>query len=417
VIGTDQHGISKLDLKRQNRMQVLRILKQNGPTSRIDIAAQLELTRAAVTIITNEMIEQGIIAEVGEYKHTTEKAPRGRKKILIDINQNYKFVVGIIIEEKIVGIGLSTLAGEVLDKRNFNINNSVGYEEIISFIETSQGEIMTYNCLQNDRILGVGLAIFPTMYSRLGISADKKGTDFSNILKDFRKFTKLPIVVDNSVKGTAMANIDFDKDIDADRHNLAFLQFGDSFNFVVTNRHDPIVSYDNRTNFVDNIIINPDAKEAFANSKRRGSVKSEITPLAIIEKAKKLYSKENTPYLYRLTNGNVSEIVLDKILEAYHSGDKLIIKIMDRCNELLAVLINNLIYTTNPQKLVLHNFKLCENQTDFLKEAVKKIGSEEIADNIMLSLVETRNRFLAGSAIAIRELFFNRGGFDRVEVE
>ncbi|NLZ47058.1 MAG: ROK family transcriptional regulator, partial [Clostridiales bacterium] len=49
----DQVGISKLDLKRQNRMQVLKILKQQGPTSRIDIAGILELTRAAVTIITN----------------------------------------------------------------------------------------------------------------------------------------------------------------------------------------------------------------------------------------------------------------------------------------------------------------------------------------------------------------------------
>ena len=72
----EQHGISKLDLKRQNRMQVLKILKQKGPTSRIDIAAALELTRAAVTIIPNEMIEQGIITEIGEFKHISEKAPQ-----------------------------------------------------------------------------------------------------------------------------------------------------------------------------------------------------------------------------------------------------------------------------------------------------------------------------------------------------
>ena len=101
----EQHGISKLDLKRRNRMQVLKILKQRGPTSRIDIAGTLELTRAAVTIITNEMIEQGIIQEIGEYKHVTEKAPRGRKKILIDINHHYKFVIGVTVEEDIVSVG------------------------------------------------------------------------------------------------------------------------------------------------------------------------------------------------------------------------------------------------------------------------------------------------------------------------
>jgi DNA-binding Lrp family transcriptional regulator len=121
----EQHGISKLDLKRRNRMQVLKILKQRGPTSRIDIAGTLELTRAAVTIITNEMIEQGIIQEIGEYKHVTEKAPRGRKKILIDINHHYKFALGVTIEEDIVSVGLSTLSGAVLDKRNLPIDGKM----------------------------------------------------------------------------------------------------------------------------------------------------------------------------------------------------------------------------------------------------------------------------------------------------
>ena len=81
----EKRGISKLDLKRRNRMQILRVIRESGPISRVDVASALEITRAAVTIITNEMIDQGIITEIGEYKHTSEKAPRGRKKILIDI--------------------------------------------------------------------------------------------------------------------------------------------------------------------------------------------------------------------------------------------------------------------------------------------------------------------------------------------
>lgn len=78
----EQHGISKLDLKRRNRMQVLKILKQRGPTSRIDIAGTLELTRAAVTIITNEMIEQGIIQEIGEYSTLQKKLREAEKRYL-----------------------------------------------------------------------------------------------------------------------------------------------------------------------------------------------------------------------------------------------------------------------------------------------------------------------------------------------
>ncbi|MDF2568327.1 MAG: hypothetical protein K0R90_1783, partial [Oscillospiraceae bacterium] len=91
----DQFGISKLDLKRRNRMHILNLLRQRGPTSRIDISKALELTRAGVTIITNEMIEQGVIYEKGEMNMSGQKISRGRKKILLDINSNHKFAFGV----------------------------------------------------------------------------------------------------------------------------------------------------------------------------------------------------------------------------------------------------------------------------------------------------------------------------------
>ena len=59
-------GISKLDLKRRNRMQILRVVREQGPISRVDISTALQITRAAVTIITNEMISQHILEEIGE---------------------------------------------------------------------------------------------------------------------------------------------------------------------------------------------------------------------------------------------------------------------------------------------------------------------------------------------------------------
>ena len=46
-------GISKLDLKKRNRMQILRVIRESGPISRVDIASSMKITRAAVTIITN----------------------------------------------------------------------------------------------------------------------------------------------------------------------------------------------------------------------------------------------------------------------------------------------------------------------------------------------------------------------------
>ena len=408
----EQHGISKLDLKRRNRMQVLKILKTRGPTSRIDIAGTLELTRAAVTIITNEMIEQGIIQEIGEYRHVTEKAPRGRKKILIDINHHYKFVVGVTIEEQNISVGLSTLSGAVLDKRNLEVNESTPYDTIEEFILDSVKEILSDNCLTQENILGIGFGIFPTMYNKLGIKIVDAEPDYSTAFANVRKFTDLPLVFDNSVKGTAMANIDFLKTKDPNRHNIAFLHYGNTVHFVVTNLNEPIISYDNRTNFVDKMIINPNA-DTVCQCGRRGCVENELTPMAIRRKIKEQFSAEGTPFLYEAARGNFNSVTKDMIYAAYDKGDPAVVNILDERLRLTAVLLNNLYFSTNPQKIVLHNFNFRdENEFIRLKNAVTEVGGSLVASKIELSIIEDKHRFLSGCALAIRDLFFNKGGFE-----
>jgi Mn-dependent DtxR family transcriptional regulator len=60
-------------------MQILRVIKESGPISRVDVASALEITRAAVTIITNEMIEEGVLVEIGEAPVNTEASERQKK--------------------------------------------------------------------------------------------------------------------------------------------------------------------------------------------------------------------------------------------------------------------------------------------------------------------------------------------------
>ncbi len=412
----EQHGISKLDLKRRNRMQVLKILKQRGPTSRIDIAGTLDLTRAAVTIITNEMIEQGIIQEIGEYKHVTEKAPRGRKKILIDINHHYKFAVGVTIEEEIVSVGLSTLAGEVLDKRNMLIESSTESSDIYDYINRSIHEVLNDNCLDKNSVLGIGFAIFPTMYPKLNIELSEDSIpNYDKISNLVKTYTDLPLVFDNSVKGSAMANIDFQKSKDPNRHNIAFLQYGNNMHFVVTNLNDPIRSYDNRTNFVDKMIINPFSAEK-CQCGRRGCVENELTPKAIIKKVTTVFSEYKTPFLYQAAKGDINLVNADLIQAAYAKGEEPIVEIVESWLNLTCVLLNNLYFSTNPQKIVLHHFKFGNSEKEFfdtLKSHVNSVAGTVVSNKIEPSIIEEKHRFLAGAALAIRELFFNKGGFDK----
>ena len=47
-----------------------------------------------------------------------------------------------------------------------------------------------------------------------------------------------------------------------------------------------------------------------------------------------------------------------------------------------------------------------------MANALNEIGGPLVAGKIETSIIEDKHRFLSGCALAIRELFFNRGGFD-----
>ena len=50
-------GISLDSVKNNNKSQILKILQKNGAMSRKDIANQIGLTPAAVTMLCNDMME------------------------------------------------------------------------------------------------------------------------------------------------------------------------------------------------------------------------------------------------------------------------------------------------------------------------------------------------------------------------
>ena len=211
-----------------------------------------------------------------------------------------------------------------------------------------------------------------------------------------------------------MANIDFQKNKDPNRYNIAFLQYGEDFHFVVTNLNDPIKSYDNRTNFVDKIIINPLSSEN-CDCGRKGCVKSELSPSAIVKKAQRLFSREQTPNLYNFTDGDIKKVSIDLVIRSIRNGDILLKDMFVKQAELMAILINNLVFSTNPQKLVLHDFNFREEEFSYFKRMLENVCGTDISKLLDLSIIEPKHRFLSGAAIAVRELFFSKGGFDRVE--
>ena len=77
---------------------------RKAPASRADIAKRTGLSKSSVTMITNTLISEGQIKEIG-----TDEVSIGRKPILLDITEDFRFAAGIILHRSDVTVCITNL--------------------------------------------------------------------------------------------------------------------------------------------------------------------------------------------------------------------------------------------------------------------------------------------------------------------
>ena len=282
-------GISKLDLKRRNRMQILKVVREQGPISRVDISAILGITRAAVTIITNEMIDQHILQEVGEEPvNPNAEVRKGRRKILLDINETYKFAIGIYVDEKEISIGLTTLNAAALDKKSITHKADMTPEALAELLGTTLEKMLQNSCLTYENLLGIGVGIMPSAFEMMGGSTTDTGCPaFPVLQKALEDSTHLPVYINSAVTEFAMAGIHYG-DLHAKAENQVFLYWDSgSYRAIPVSGNAPILPAGSDDAFVEHICVNPAG--ARLEGYPKGSVRAELSAAAVAEKIRPVF--------------------------------------------------------------------------------------------------------------------------------
>ncbi|ALB54214.1 N-acetylglucosamine repressor [Cronobacter universalis] len=110
-----QAQIGNVDLVKQlNSAAVYRLIDQQGPISRIQIAEQSQLAPASVTKITRQLIERGLIKEVDQQASTG-----GRRAISIVTETRHFQAVGVRLGRHDATLTLFDLSSKVLAEEHF----------------------------------------------------------------------------------------------------------------------------------------------------------------------------------------------------------------------------------------------------------------------------------------------------------
>lgn len=403
-------GISKLDLKRRNRMQILRVVREQGPISRVDISSILQITRAAVTIITNEMIDQHILEEIGEEPiEPGMEVRKGRRKILLDINETYKFAVGVYVDEKEVSIGLTTLNSAALDKKTMAYDGDMTVEKLVDLISTTTDTMLHDSCLTKENLLGIGIGIMPSMFEKMGMESGKEEgiPSFPELQRQLEERTELPIYMNSAITEFAMAGIHY-RESHAKSVNQVFLYWDDHhYCAIPLHGNSPFPGVENSGAFVESLSVDPNGKAL--EGYPRGSVRAELSREAISEQVEPLFSEETTPALYGMLEGEISRLTLAALLTASEE-DEALQPVVENILKKFAMMLHSLHSLYFTEYICLYRFGFSEQNLELIRKYAEEFAGEAFANSILLSPIGDRYHFLCGCTYIIQIGFYQRGG-------
>ena len=406
-------GISKLDLKRINRMQVLRTVWEAGPISRVDLAQKLQITRASITQITNAMIAEGLLTEIGEapYQNTQQdRLPKGRRKILLDINANYKFVLGAVISEHEITVGLCTMHMDILDKASMPCDDHTSRKEILQFIISSSERMMSNSCLKCENVLGLGVGVMPIMIGRMRVFYKDGTLDFTELKKGLSVSQMPPVFCGNAVWLLSLANADLQRN-GAQNQNQVYLHLGNHINISILRPEKFENDYLTYSYLTERCIVRPGGRQQ--DGYPAGSVRAQLSVQAMQARIAQVYSKERTPFLYSATDGYIERVTLEQMYQAVSAGDKRCEEVVQEIMQDWSVLLHNLVCSFQAQQVVLHHFDLTERGFSHFKRYIKEFAGDDIAERIVLSSVSEKTDFLAGCSLVLLKNFYLTGGAER----
>ena len=189
----------RLDTKTKSRIDILNCIRHYKMCSRVDIASCLGIGKSLVTILTNEMIKEGLLVECGESAVHTQK--RARRKVLLKIEENCRLVFGAVIEKDSLIVGLTNLNGDALEKRRMERGQT--YRETLSQIVTAVEQICKENYIASKRVLGIGVCLSDSAVEL--VEGAGSAERLTRLKRDLSHALTMPIITSRTVSGMLIA--------------------------------------------------------------------------------------------------------------------------------------------------------------------------------------------------------------------
>lgn len=189
-------------MKVNNRKLLFNIIRKM-PVSRAEIARITGLTRAAVTLIVDDLIKDGTLVEYG-----IGEAEFGRKPVLLDMNIKKNFVIGVCISREGFFISISNINAEPIIMTQGTFTGDLNQQKSLKKIIIELENIIIQSKIPKGKILGIGITTPGPVDVKAGIILNPpnfNGWENINITQEFKNYFDIEAYLENYSSGLALA--------------------------------------------------------------------------------------------------------------------------------------------------------------------------------------------------------------------
>ncbi|MFW5985044.1 MAG: ROK family transcriptional regulator [Halanaerobiaceae bacterium] len=390
----EQRGSFKL-MKKLNRRIILKLIQKKEGISRSELAEITDLSPAAVTNIVNDLLDKEFIREA-----RVGKSSGGRKPILLEINPEGAYVIGL-------EWGISGLRGVILnlDHEIISSEELVGEEYSIDYYIRNSVDLISRLTAKIDnpkKIFGVGIGIHGLVDPQKGYSLFAPHFNWEKLpVKELlAEEISYPLLLDNDVRMMAQS------EIWQGRKNFVFINTGSGIGAAIVWGGELLYGKDFSAGEFGHMKIVEDGP--LCSCGNYGCLEALISIKKIVTR---YYGKEEEPG----SHSRLKEKWFEIIARAKR-GEKKAENIIEESSHYLGTGIANLVNLLNPEAIVINGPLMAAEekmlpviQQEAGKKALNITGSNI---NIQVARFGARSGAVGAGFMVLKKLFNLEEGGD-----
>jgi N-acetylglucosamine repressor len=333
--------IGNVDLVKQlNSAAVYRLIDQQGPISRIQIADVSQLAPASVTKITRQLLERGLIKEVAQQASTG-----GRRAISLTTETEPFHSIAVRIGRDYIQLSLFTLKGEELATEHHPFNYSNQTDLLEGLIRQIHSFLNNHISLVK-QLVAIGVVLPGLVNPETGVIEYMPNTDIDNLaLGDvIRDAFDIECYVGNDIRGMALAEYFFGASRDCQDSILVSVHRGTGAGIIVNGQ--VFLGFNRNVGEIGHIQIDPLGEQCQCGN--FGCLETVAANPAILKRICTLLEKG-----YESSLSGIKNITMQDVCEHALNGDALakesLVRVGNELGKVLAITIN----LFNPQKIII----------------------------------------------------------------